>query len=185
MLNTRYSLAVLLFLTAGCTGCTPPPSSEESINNKPSNYMNENTHSVDGHLFIGPQPGANDLQNIKTEGIQRVISFRTPEEIAELKFSQATQLAELGIDYVEIPVGGSQYPYSPAQLERLSEVLKKDGKVLLHCRSGYRASVITVAYLIEVQGMPIDEAVSHAEGWWPLELEKVLGEPLSLGRHSD
>jgi len=64
-------------------------------------------------------------------------------------------------------------------------VLKKDGKVLLHCRSGYRASVITVAYLIEVQGMPIDEAVSHAEGWWPLELEKVLGEPLSLGRHSD
>jgi uncharacterized protein (TIGR01244 family) len=185
MLNTRYSLAVLLFLTAACTGCTPPPSSEESVNNTPSNYMSEKTHSVDGHLFIGPQPVANDLQNIKTEGIQRVISFRTPEEIAELKFSQATLLAELGIDYVEIPVGGSQYPYSPAQLERLSEVLQKDGKVLLHCRSGYRASVITVAYLIEVQGMPIDEAVSHAEGWWPLELEKVLDEPLSLGRHSD
>jgi uncharacterized protein (TIGR01244 family) len=182
MLNTRYSLAILVFFA---TACTPPPSSEDSIDNAPSDYMSENTHSVDGRLFIGPQPGANDLQNIKTEGIQRVISFRTPEEIAELKFSQATQLAELGIDYVEIPVGGSQYPYSPAQLDQLSEVLKKDGKVLLHCRSGYRASVITVAYLIEVQGMPIDEAVSHAEGWWPLELEKVLGEQLSLGRHSD
>lgn len=145
-----------------------------------SNYLREKSHSVDGRLYIGPQPKSADLANLQAEGIKRVVSFRTPGEMAKLDFREEQQLAALGIDFVQISVGGSDYPYSPRQLIALTDVLQQDGKVLLHCGSGYRASVITVAYLIEEQGMPVNEAVRHAEGWWPLELEDVLDRKFSL-----
>lgn len=53
------------------------------------NISVKSTHSVDGRLFIGPQPDARDLQNLKSEGIERVINFRRPEEMAKLGFDEA------------------------------------------------------------------------------------------------
>ena len=176
---------ILVLVTLFISGCaTVAAQDANSQTAAPSDYLETKTHSVDGRLFIGPQPDSTDLQNLKAEGIRRVVSFRTPSEMAKLDFREEQELSDLGIDYVEIPVGGAQYPYSPVQLNALTETLQQDGNVLLHCGSGYRASVITVAYLIEEQGMPIDEAVRHAEGWWPLELEEVLGQQLSLTRKS-
>lgn len=175
-----FVLFILLLCSCAATTAQEPVTEDAP----PSNYLAEKAHFVDGRLYIGPQPLSADLQNLKVEGIQRVVSFRTPSEMENLDFREEQQLADLGIDYVEIPVSTDKYPYSPAQLDTLADILQKDGKVLLHCRTGYRASVITVAYLIEKQGMPINEAVRHAGGWWPLALEQVLGEELSLVRNS-
>lgn len=176
-----YSIYILIFVLSGCAA-SPPVQSDDSKNGTPSDFIAKSTHSVDDRLFIGPQPQARDLQNLQSEGIERVVNFRRPEEMAKLDFNEAEKLAALGIDYVQIPVGGKRHPYSPVQLEALTEALESDGKVLLHCGSGYRASVILVAYLIEIEGVPVNEAVAHAQGWWPLELESVLGEKLLLQR---
>lgn len=180
---TSYSIIILIFFLGGCAS-SPSAQGGESRDTTPSDFISKSAHSVDGRLFIGPQPDERDLQNLKSEGIERVVNFRRSEEMAKLDFNEAEQLSALGIDYVQIPVGGKRHPYSPIQLQALTEVLQQDGKVLLHCGSGYRASIITVAYLVEVQGMPINEAISHAQGWWPLELENVLGEKLILQREA-
>lgn len=180
MCRRRFFLAPILILCGCVTAQTPAVEPVAT-----SNYLQEKSRSVDGRLYIGSQPKSEDLANLQAEGIKLVVSFRSPREMAKLDFREEQQLAELGIDYVQIPVGGSDYPYSPAQLNALTEVLRQDGKVLLHCGSGYRASVITVAYLIEKQGVPVNEAVRHAEGWWPLELEDVLGRKVSLTLEPD
>jgi len=147
---------------------------------KPAQYLSEKARAVNHRLLIGPQPQLNDFQGLKLGGVQRVINFRTPDEMKKLPFRENEELAKLGIDYVEIPVGGSKYAYSPAQLKSLTEALNGDEKTLLHCASGQRASVIAVAYLVTEGGMSVNEAVQHAKGWWPLALQNVLGQELSL-----
>lgn len=165
-------LCVMLLAISACT-TTPAPQS--------SNYLDDKSHSIDGRLFIGPQPELVDIEQLRDNGFTKVISFRTPDEMKELSFDEATALSAAGITYRHIPVGGDEYPYSPAQLQSLiPELENSNDKILLHCRSGWRASVITVAWLVEEQGMSLAEAVQHAEGWWPLSLEKVLDRKLEL-----
>lgn len=161
-------------------GCATAADTSSGATTKPTQYLSEKARAVTDRLFIGPQPQQEDFQDLKSHGIQRVISFRTPAEMKKLPFREKLELTELGIDYVEIPVGGDRYAYSPAQLASLTEVLQGDEKTLLHCASGQRASVIAVAYLVTEGGMSVDEAVQHAKGWWPLALEDVLGQELSL-----
>ena len=43
-----------------------------------------------------------------------------------------------------------------------------------------RIATLLVAYLVEDEGMDVNEAVRYAEGWWPLALEAVLGRGYSL-----
>lgn len=161
-------------------GCAISAENEHKADTEKTTYLSAKSRAVNEHLFIGPQPQLADFENLKSRGIRRVVNFRTPGEMKKLPFREAQALAELGIDYVEIPVGGGQYAYSPAQLSALTNVLQNEKKTLLHCASGQRASVITVAYLITEHGMPVDEAVRHAKGWWPLALEDVLGQELLL-----
>lgn len=148
--------------------------------NPQSNYLAEKSHDIDEQIFVGPQPELADLQNLQNQGIRRVVSFRTPGEMEQLGFSENQELAKLGIEFIEIPVGKGEYAYSPVQLNALIDVLQQDGKVLLHCKSGHRASVIAVAYLIQERGMPVNEALRYATGWWPLALEDVLDQEFLL-----
>ena len=34
--------------------------------------------------------------------------------------------------------------------------------------------------VVREEGVPLDEAMTHAQRWWPLQLEKMLGRPLKL-----
>lgn len=168
------SVVMLLFLNACATTLqTEQPDASE--------FMQAKAHSIDGNYFIGPQPKPNDFANLKDAGISHVINFRTPGEMEGLEFSEEDGLDALGIQYSTIPVGGDEYGYTPSHLTQLDEILKNNnGKVLLHCGSGYRASVITVAWLVKQKGMPLSEALLHAEGWWPLHLQKVMDQEYTL-----
>ena len=165
-------------LACALTGCASAPP-EPAEDHKP--YLQEKAHMVDARYSIGPQPDKRDLQALKDAGFTKVISFRRPVEMAKLDFSEPDELAALGIDYHNIPVGGDDFGYTPEQAEALSSALEGADKVLLHCAGGWRASVITIAYLVNEQGMPLEEAMTHAQDWWPLQLEKVLDRKLTIG----
>jgi len=51
-----------------------------------------------------------------------------------LGFDESAILATAGLAYAQLPVGGPEFPYTPALLEAFAaQVAKNDGKVLLHC----------------------------------------------------
>ncbi len=135
------------------------------------------------NIYIGPQPQYQDFATIKAAGFSKVINMRTPKEMKELKFYEDYLLKKADIDYKFIPIGGKDNPYSPEKLAEFAAALENtDGKVLLHCRSGHRASQLWAAYLVKYKGKSIDEALAMVSdmGWWPMPMESLLGKKLHV-----
>ncbi|MEM6640473.1 MAG: sulfur transferase domain-containing protein [Pseudomonadota bacterium] len=178
-LRTVTALFASVLLVAGCAttrdSTTPPPV-----------YLGDGAKAVNDHVYVGGQPDVEQFAELKNAGITKVISFRRPEEMAKLGFDEPAELAALGIDYINIPMGGDDPGYTPAQVDALTRALDDPNeKVLLHCTIGWRASVITVAYLVQEKGLSLDEAMTHAQHWWPLQLSKMLNRPLALSFADD
>lgn len=121
--------------------------------------------SVGDDMFIGGQPTARALREMKARGVTTVVNLRTPEEMQKaVKFDEVGLIKELGFTYVYLPVrGNDEFPYSPATVAQFSEALKNaHGKVLLHCTVGWRASHLWAAYLIKERGVSVDSALANA-----------------------
>lgn len=133
------------------------------------------------NIFIGPQPQYNDFAAIKAAGFVKVINTRTPKEMEALEFNQNYVLKKAGIEYDFIALGGEEFKYSPAKLQKFAQSLEAaNGKVLLHCRSGHRVSQLWAAYLVKYKDKTPDEALSmvSAMGWWPMPMELLLDKKL-------
>ena len=177
----NLTLCVLLAGLIAITACSTisEPAAEEAP--AVSTYFEEDAKMVGNDIFIGGQPEALDIAAMSEKGIAHVINFRTPKEMTRLDFDEEAELAEAGISYTPIPLGGEEYPYTPDAVAQLTAFMQsRQGPVLLHCGSGYRASVVTVAWLVQEEGMPLDEALTHAQGWWPLRLSEVMGTSFKL-----
>ena len=137
-----------------------------------------------GNVYIGAQPQYNDFELLKKSGFKRVINMRTPGEMKELKFYEDYLLKKADIDYNFIPIGGQDNPYSPEKLAEFAAAMESvgEGKVLLHCRSGHRASELWAAYLVKYKGKTPDEALEMVSdmGWWPMPMETMLGKKLHV-----
>jgi len=135
------------------------------------------------NLYIGPQPEYIDFETIKAAGFTKVINMRTPDEMKELNFYEDYLLKKADINYHLLPIGGKEFNYSPAKLEEFAQSLDSaQGKILLHCRSGHRASQLWAAYLVKYKGKSIDDALAMVEdmGWWPMPMESLLGKKLHV-----
>jgi uncharacterized protein (TIGR01244 family) len=120
---------------------------------------------VGDDVFIGGQPTERGLRDMKARGVTTIVNLRTPEEMRRsVKFDEPALVSQLGMKYVYLPVrGDADYPYAPATVTKFAEALKSaDGKVLLHCTIGWRASHLWAAYLIAERGIPVDEALGNA-----------------------
>jgi len=89
----------------------------------------------------------------------------------------------LGMKYIHIPLGRPDSPYNNEALIKFANALKDaNGKVLLHCTSGRRASYMYAAYLIQYKGFSPNKAIEYAKavnfGEWPLEA--LLGKKLNV-----
>ena len=140
----------------------------------------------DGRVYIGGQPGEKSLASLAELGVKTVVNLRTPREMADraqVPFDEAAEAARLGMEYVTIPIGGTEFPYTPEAVERFAQVLERhDGPVLLHCRSGVRASYVWTAYLVRYGGVSLDAALARGKAIAiaPDPLELLLGRTLKL-----
>jgi len=119
---------------------------------------------VGDDLFIGGQPTEKALRDLKARGVTTVVNLRTPEEMKRaVKFDEPALVARLGMKYVYLPVRGTpEFPYAPSTVTKFAEALNAaDGKVLLHCTIGWRASHLWAAYLI-TRGVAVDSALANA-----------------------
>jgi len=140
----------------------------------------------DGRVYIAGQPSREALARLHGLGVTAVVNLRTPAEMEDrqrVPYDEAAAVAELGMEYVRIPLGGDEHPYAPQAVDRLAKVLAEHrGPVLLHCTVGWRASYLWVAYLIREQGFALPDALARGEAIAisPDPLEGLLGRPLAV-----
>lgn len=139
---------------------------------------------LDGRVYIGGQPGEKSLASLAALHVTTVVNLRTPHEMgdrAQVPFDETAEAARLGMEYVAIPIGGTEFPYSPEAVERLAQVLeRRPGPILLHCRSGVRASYLWTAYLVRYGEIGLEAAVARGRAMaiGPDPLEQLLGRPI-------
>ena len=140
----------------------------------------------DGRVFVAGQPSQQALERFKALGVTVVVNLRTQREMDNrqaVPFDETATLAKLGLEYVHIPLGGDENPWTPAAVERFAQVLEKHrGPVLLHCTVGWRASYLWTAYLIRYGGLDLDAALARgrAIGIGRDPIEELLGRPVRL-----
>jgi len=140
----------------------------------------------DGRVLISGQPSEQGLKSFKDLGVTVVVNVRTPKEIEnreKVPFDESEVLKGLEIEYVEIPLGGSDYPYRLEAVTRFAEVYKSArGDVLIHCGVAGRAAYLWVAYLIKCHEVDLQDAVRRGRAMVlrPNPLEGLLDRELKL-----
>lgn len=111
-----------------------------------------------GPAYVSGQPSADALRKLAREGLTTVVSLRTQEEMddrQEVPFDEPALLKELKVRYVHIPIG----PCTPEKVKQFAEeMVKAEGKVLLHCTVAWRATYMWMAYLVSNRKYSVDDA---------------------------
>lgn len=137
-------------------------------------------------VYMAGQPTPEGLARAKSLGVTRIINLRTQMEMDNrdvVPFDEAVAVESLGLEYVHIPLGGPNTPYTPAAVDQLAESLAgAEGNVLLHCTVAWRATHLWTAYLIKHQQLSFVEAVDIGRklNIGKLPLEGFVGTPLTL-----
>ena len=145
----------------------------------------------DGRVFIGGQPDETALAGFHEIGVTVVVNLRTTTEMDDrelVPFDEAAVVGSLEMEYIHIPLGGEDHPYSPEAVDRFADVLDRhDGPVLLHCTVAWRASYLWSAYLVREQGFSLDRALARGQAMaiGDLPIAGLLGRPLKLAYAGD
>mgnify|MGYP000011724016 FL=1 len=140
-------------------------------------YLNK-TQKLAENIWVGPQVSEKELKSLKAEQFTQVINFRTVEEMTALSFDESEVLKAEGIDYQLIPLG-KNLGYTPQQLSEFNQVMQNqkegDAKILMHCRSGYRANLMYAAWLIKYKNMDKAAAKKAVHAWSDESIDALLG----------
>jgi len=119
-----------------------------------------------GQVYVAGQPSEQALRDLQASGVKTVISLRTQREMdnrAQVPFDEAAVVKSLGMNYVHVPLGGPDTPYTPEAVEKVADAIDAaGGDVLLHCTVGWRASHMWAAYLVKHKGLSEEEAIRQA-----------------------
>jgi uncharacterized protein (TIGR01244 family) len=182
-MRLRYLLIAFAALLAACASKGGPASAPPTA----STASAFDTAQAHERILVAGQPTQSDLAQLRERGISHVFNLRAAEEMTALGFDESAELAALGIGYQQHPVPGGK-AFTPELLAAFAEQVKAgDGKILLHCASGARAAQLYAAYAVKHLGLGVDAAMRTLEpfGGWPLPLERMTGEHLSVVRASE
>lgn len=118
-----------------------------------------------GNIYLGGQPSAEDLAQLKAAGVKTVINLRTEGENA--KFDEAKVLGDLGVSVGDYHNPGfkSADTLSDPIFRRVRDLLtnKSNEPLLLHCASGNRVGAIWLAHRVLDDGVPYEKALEEAK----------------------
>lgn len=120
-----------------------------------------------GAMHIAGQPSESAFREFAANGVTTVINLRTQPEMDnrnQVPFDEAELLKELNVNYVHIPLGGPDTPYTPAAIDQFAKAVEEaDGDILFHCTVAWRASHLWAAYLVKHKGYTLEDAIAHAD----------------------
>lgn len=104
------------------------------------------------------QPSPQQLRDAKARGLKRIVNLRPHSE--PIGFDEPALAAELGLDYVNIPVAGPG-DISLDNARALDAALKDaGGPVLVHCASSNRVGALLAVRAHALQGKNVDDALA-------------------------
>jgi len=104
------------------------------------------------------QPSPEQLRAAKAQGLKRIVNLRPHSE--PIGFDEAALAAELGIDYVNIPVAGPG-DISVDKARELDAALQNaGGPVLVHCASSNRVGALLAVRAQALQGKDVEQALA-------------------------
>ena len=140
----------------------------------------------DGRVFIAGQPDEASFKRFQDLGVTVVVNLRPQNEMDNRErapFDEIALLEKIGLEYVQIPLGGEDHPYTREAVDQFARVLvEPPGPILLHCTVAWRASYMWAAYLILHHDFNLDAALARGEAIAisPPPLEGLLGRDLTL-----
>ena len=143
----KYSLLVLMMIT------------QVVMAEEQGGYLSQ-AKKVGDNVWIGAQPTAEDLSELAANEIGAVINTRTAAEMKQLDYSEVEQVSKYNMTYDLLEIG-TGHAYSPAKLTEFNDLMTANtGKnMLLHCKSGNRATQLYTAWLIKYQDKSVSDAL--------------------------
>jgi protein tyrosine phosphatase (PTP) superfamily phosphohydrolase (DUF442 family) len=133
--------------------------------------------------YIGGQPTLEELQWLRSQGVNKIINLRTENEnteYSESAYDEKINAQKLGFEYYSLPVGGNN-DYTPEKLDAFLSLINKNDKILIHCLSAGRATTFFMAYLIKNKGYTINEAIDIGRNLrFSFPLEMLLDTRMSM-----
>ncbi len=122
-------------------------------------YLNK-AKKVGDNVWIGAQPTEQDFNEFAAEEVGAVINTRTEAEMKQVEFSEVAQASQFNMTYDLLEIG-TGHAYSPAKLAEFNDLMTASAgkKMVLHCRSGNRATQLYTAWLIKYQNQSPEEAL--------------------------
>ena len=119
----------------------------------------KNVHRSDNLIFSGQFTGT-DLEAIKLNGVQRVITLRNPEETA---FDEEALVTDAELDFSSVPYK-SEESLTDDVFHKVRNLLRDDSqKTLLHCGSANRVGGVWLTYRVLDQGVDVMTALKEAK----------------------
>ncbi len=127
------------------------------------------------NLYVSGQLQENDFATLRESGISIIINNRPDnEEPGQLGAARAAEIAQDNdIQYHYLPLANGQ-PLPPTLVDDFKKIVESsDGKILAHCRTGMRSSLIWALGQIPQGTVNVDQAIEAAQ---------AAGIPLSNAR---
>jgi len=170
-------ILIIGLITIGSIWLFCSQESGHAANHPLAQYI-EQFGEVDANLYRGAQPDAEALRQLKQQGIKKIISFRTEEDI---NAQERTMVETLGMEFIVIPwlIYGS---LDQTVYDRFFEAIqdKEIKPVFFHCKRGAeRTGVMAAAYAMRYKNRPLEEALAEAKHyaikffWWPFVKSKI------------
>lgn len=112
------------------------------------------------NMVTGGQPAQLHLEALKAAGTAVILNIRPHAEPHPI--DEPAAVAALGMEYVNVPVGGRDL--NDATLDRIREVLvaNRERNVFFHCASANRVGGTLIPFLILDEGMEEEDAIEIA-----------------------
>lgn len=124
----------------------------------------QNTMRINDQVTVGPQPSADEICNLRQQGFETVVNFRTDgeEEQPLSTADEAETVRAAGMEYQHLPV--SIKSMGPEQVDAFRQDFPKLPKpVFAHCKSGKRAGAMVMMHMAVEQGMSGEQTLQQAE----------------------
>lgn len=124
-----------------------------------------------GRLAIVPRPRGGDwledeVQAWQHAGLDRIVSFLTPEEVADLDLSKEEAWCQVyDLQFMSFPIPDRSVPASRnaalALVHQLEQALAAGQRIAVHCRQGIGRSALLAACVLVAAGEEPDTAFQH------------------------
>ncbi|MDX1499512.1 MAG: sulfur transferase domain-containing protein [Woeseiaceae bacterium] len=176
MKTNRLVFLSILAATAACADNAEAPAARPYVDVDTIASV-EDVAPVDGLRAAG-QPDAAALKVFRDAGYRAVIDIRGPDE--DRGMDEAAVAEELGLDYVSLPVVGSEAINFETARQLDSLLQRYDEPVLVHCGSSNRVGAL-LALRKRLDGASEGEALEYGRSAGLGRLTPVVEERLKAG----